>query len=80
MLSQLAERILTLTASFSQLTQKHDGVASTGINTQGLDLRISGNNFSDGRGEAGSSIDPVYFHTHMEVYCELRAGPVTLLT
>ena len=65
---------------FATSTGKHDGVASTGINTQGLDLRVSGSNFSDGRNEADSSIDRVYFHTHMEVYCELRAGSVTLLT
>ena len=65
---------------FATNTEKHDGVASTGINTQGLDLRISGSNFADGRGEADSSIDRVCFHTHMEVYCELRAGSVTPLT
>ena len=55
-------------------------VASTGINTQGVDVRISGSNLSDGRGEADSSIDRVYFHTHMETFCEIRAGAVTLLT
>ena len=59
-------------------TEKHDGVASTGVNVQGVDMRISGSFLADGRGEADSSIDRIYFHTHAEVYCEIRAGSCTL--
>ena len=36
--------------------EKHDGVASTGLNTQGVDMRISGSNLSDGQGTADRSI------------------------
>ena len=65
---------------FGTNLEKHDQVASTGLNTQGVDIRISGSQLSDGQNEADSSIDRVYFHTHQEVFCELRAGSVTLLT
>ena len=60
--------------------EKHDGVASTGLNTQGVDMQISGSKLSDGQGTADSSIDRVYLHTHMEVYVQIQAGSVTLLT
>ena len=60
--------------------EKHDQVASTGLNTQGVDIRISGSQLSDGQNEADSSIDRVYFHTHQQIFVELRAGSVTLLT
>ena len=70
----------TNTFVFATNLEKHDGVASTGINTQGVDLRVSGSNLSDGTGSADSSIDRVYFHCHMETYVELRAGSLTLLT
>ena len=69
----------TNTFVFGTNLEKHDQVASTGLNTQGVDMRVSGSQLSDGRGEADSSIDRVYFHTHMEVFVELRAGSVTLL-
>ena len=65
---------------FCTNTEKHDQVASTGVNVQGIDMRISGSYLADGRGEADSSIDRVYFHTHSEIYVEIRAGSVTLLT
>ena len=70
----------TNTFVYATNLEKHDGVASTGLNTQGVDMRISGSKLSDGQGNADSSIDRVYFHTHMEVYVEIRAGSVTLLT
>ena len=70
----------TNTFVYATNLEKHDQVASTGLNTMGVDMRISGSNLSDGRNEADSSIDRVYFHTHMEVYVEIRAGSVTLLT
>ena len=66
--------------AFATNTEKHDGVASTGVNVQGIDMIISGSNLADGQGEADSSIDRVYFHTHAEIYVEIRAGSCTLLT
>ena len=70
----------TNTFVYATNLEKHDQVASTGLNTQGVDMRISGSKLSDGQGTADSSIDRVYFHTHMETYVEIRAGSCTLLT
>ena len=70
----------TNTFVYATNLEKHDGVASTGLNTQGVDMRISGSYLSDGQGTAYSSIDRVHFHTHMETYVEIRAGSCTLLT
>ena len=69
----------TNTFVYATNLEKHDQVASTGLNTQGVDVRNSGSNLSDWQGVVGSSIDRVYLHTHMETHVEVRAGSVTLL-
>ena len=60
--------------------EKVSTVASSGVNVQGVETRISGSFLADGQAQANSGVDRVFFHMHYQVFCELRAGSVTLLT
>ena len=60
--------------------EKVSTVMSSGQNVQGIDIRCEGKNLSNGLGEANSGVDRCFFTCHYQVFLELRAGSVTLLT
>ena len=60
--------------------EKVSTVASTGVNVQGVETRINGSFLANGQNQANSGVDRVFFHMHYQVFIELRAGSVTLLT
>ena len=61
-------------------TKQVSTVQSSGQNVQGVETRISGSFLADGQGQANSGVDRVFFHMHYQVFIEIRAGSVTLLT
>ena len=60
--------------------EKVSTVSSSGLNTQGVETRVSGSFLADGQGNANSGVDRVFFHLHAECFIEIRAGSCTLLT
>ena len=68
--------------SFALVTdcEKVSTVQSSGMNVQGVETRISGSFLADGQGQANSGVDRVFFHCHYQIFCEIRAGSVTLRT
>ena len=60
--------------------EKVSTVASSGMNVQGVECRISGSGLADGQNQVSSGVDRVFFHMHYQVFIELRAGSVTVLT
>ena len=68
--------------SFALVTdcEKISTVASSGQNVQGVEARCSGSFLANGDGQANSGVDRCYFHMHYQIFVEIRAGSVTLLT
>ena len=60
--------------------EKVSTVQSSGQNVQGVDTRISGSFLSNGLNQANGGVDRVFFHMHYQVFIEIRAGSVTVLT
>ena len=60
--------------------EKQGTVRSSGLNLQGVDMRVSGQYLSDGLPQPNSGISQVFFHCSYEIFLEFRSGSVTLLT
>ena len=60
--------------------EKVSTVQSSGQNVQGVETRINGSFLANGQDQANSGVDRVFFHMHYQIFCELRAGSVTVLT
>ena len=60
--------------------EKVSTVQSSGQSVQEVETRVNGSFLANGQNQANSGVDRVFFHIHYQVFIELRAGSVTLLT
>ena len=58
-------------------TEKMSSVSASGLNVQGVEMRCDVTGFKNG---AGVTASRCWFHCHHQIFLELRAGSVTVLS